>query len=130
MERLAELRKKLLHKKLDALLVTKPVNRNYLSGFTGSTAFLVVTLRSALFVTDSRYTEQAKKEINGEFKLVEIKSTKEYLSLIHISEPTRLGMISYAVFCLKKKTSQGDFRLMSFTAGRCSTPLIPQRPVT
>src|SRR5450756_2580399 len=25
------------------------------------------------------------------------------LSLIHISEPTRLGMISYAVFCLKKK---------------------------
>src|SRR5450756_267167 len=27
------------------------------------------------------------------------------LSLIHISEPTRLGMISYAVFCLKKKTT-------------------------
>ena len=27
----------------------------------------------------------------------------EGLSLIHISEPTRLGMISYAVFCLKKK---------------------------
>src|SRR5450756_2256737 len=25
------------------------------------------------------------------------------LSLIHVSEPTRLGMISYAVFCLKKK---------------------------
>src|SRR5450759_2210302 len=29
------------------------------------------------------------------------KSTVWYLSLIHISEPTRLGMISYAVFCLK-----------------------------
>ena len=27
----------------------------------------------------------------------------DLLSLIHISEPTRLGMISYAVFCLKKK---------------------------
>src|SRR5450756_1138284 len=27
----------------------------------------------------------------------------DFLSLIHISEPTRLGMISYAVFCLKKK---------------------------
>src|SRR5450759_4563637 len=25
------------------------------------------------------------------------------LSLIHISEPTRLGMISYAVFCLKQR---------------------------
>src|SRR5450756_674591 len=30
----------------------------------------------------------------------------EELSLIHISEPTRLGMISYAVFCLKKKKKQ------------------------
>src|SRR5450759_5313123 len=29
-----------------------------------------------------------------------------HLSLIHISEPTRLGMISYAVFCLKKKKKQ------------------------
>ena len=29
-----------------------------------------------------------------------------YLSLIHISEPTRRTPISYAVFCLKKKTSK------------------------
>src|SRR5450759_4131323 len=29
--------------------------------------------------------------------------TDRTLALIHISEPTRLGMISYAVFCLKKK---------------------------
>ena len=28
------------------------------------------------------------------------------LSLIHISEPTRLRRISYAVFCLKKKKTQ------------------------
>ena len=31
-----------------------------------------------------------------------------WLSLIHISEPTRLGMISYAVFCLKKKKNRRD----------------------
>ena len=30
-------------------------------------------------------------------------SSLEYLSLIHISEPTRPNSISYAVFCLKKK---------------------------
>ena len=82
MERIVKLREILLHKKLDALLVTNPVNRNYLSGFTGSTAFLVVTLRSALFVTDSRYTEQAKKEVGREFELFEIKSTKEYYKTI------------------------------------------------
>ena len=32
------------------------------------------------------------------------------LSLIHISEPTRLGMISYAVFCLKKKNNSKPTR--------------------
>src|SRR5450756_2928868 len=31
------------------------------------------------------------------------------LSLIHISEPTRLGMISYAVFCLKKKKNKTSY---------------------
>src|SRR5450756_2304588 len=44
--------------------------------------------------------------ITGEIVRVGGKSaeTSGYdLSLIHISEPTRLGMISYAVFCLKKK---------------------------
>ena len=30
------------------------------------------------------------------------------LSLIHISEPTRLRCISYAVFCLKKKTEEAE----------------------
>src|SRR5678816_4279896 len=32
-----------------------------------------------------------------------LRTTMEILSLIHISEPTRLLSISYAVFCLKKK---------------------------
>src|SRR5450759_4489163 len=35
-------------------------------------------------------------------KSVEPGQIVQPLSLIHISEPTRLGMISYAVFCLKK----------------------------
>src|SRR5450756_1808426 len=33
-----------------------------------------------------------------------------HLSLIHISEPTRLGMISYAVFCLKKKKKNKNYK--------------------
>src|SRR5450756_2663409 len=38
-----------------------------------------------------------------EEKLIDVVGLYLNLSLIHISEPTRLGMISYAVFCLKKK---------------------------
>ena len=36
-----------------------------------------------------------------------IQCAVKYLSLIHISEPTRLGMISYAVFFLKTKRING-----------------------
>ena len=32
-----------------------------------------------------------------------LEQAEKELSLIHISEPTRLRCISYAVFCLKKK---------------------------
>ena len=32
-----------------------------------------------------------------------------YLSLIHISEPTRQAEISYAVFCLKKKKKKHNY---------------------
>ena len=43
--------------------------------------------------------------------VLKFRDSKKYkdrlaLSLIHISEPTRLGMISYAVFCLKKKNKK------------------------
>src|SRR5678815_2050595 len=37
------------------------------------------------------------------FSLATLNKIDEDLSLIHISEPTRLLSISYAVFCLKKK---------------------------
>eukprot|EP00826_Nyctotherus_ovalis_P047255 TRINITY_DN5415_c0_g1_i2.p1 TRINITY_DN5415_c0_g1~~TRINITY_DN5415_c0_g1_i2.p1 ORF type:complete len:233 (-),score=54.43 TRINITY_DN5415_c0_g1_i2:25-723(-) len=42
-------------------------------------------------------------DMNGLKSLVQVLNQPIRLSLIHISEPTRLGMISYAVFCLKKK---------------------------
>src|SRR5678816_141751 len=42
------------------------------------------------------------EDLHGEFATHFVGPTWE-LSLIHISEPTRLLSISYAVFCLKKK---------------------------
>ena len=63
--------------------------------------------KSALVITDN--VELGRKIRNIE-KLDVVSSEKlnakniaKRLSLIHISEPTRLLSISYAVFCLKKK---------------------------
>src|SRR5665648_1161453 len=46
------------------------------------------------------------RSVGAELKNYATFEIVQSLSLIHISEPTRLGMISYAVFCLKKKKKQ------------------------
>ena len=52
---------------------------------------------------EKRREEKRREEKRREEKRREEKRREE-LSLIHISEPTRRTPISYAVFCLKKKT--------------------------
>ena len=61
-ERLRKLRQKLSELDLDALFVSQPENRRYLSGFTGSAGFLIISQESAILATDSRYVEQASQE--------------------------------------------------------------------
>ncbi len=58
--RLQKLRHGLAEKKIDALLVSQPENRNYLSGFDGSSGWLLITGQKAVMATDFRYIEQAR----------------------------------------------------------------------
>lgn len=54
----------LLHERgLDALLLSSPAHLRYFSGFTGSSGALIVTAKETIFLTDSRYTIQAKEEV-------------------------------------------------------------------
>src|SRR5450756_2621676 len=57
-----------------------------------------VTMRNHQFLKQSGHAASATAHSRTEYSAY---STPN-LSLIHISEPTRLGMISYAVFCLTK----------------------------
>lgn len=47
----------------DAVLVTKPVNIRWLTGFTGSSGMLLVAPTHLLFITDGRYREQAHEQL-------------------------------------------------------------------
>ncbi len=47
---------------IDCLVVMRPENRVYLSGFTGSSGWLAITAEAAYLLTDFRYTEQAGAE--------------------------------------------------------------------
>jgi len=64
-DRLRYLRVELAKRKLDGVLVTNPVNIGYMSGFSGSTAYVLVTGSEALLITDPRYTLRAKEEAPG-----------------------------------------------------------------
>ena len=47
---------------LDALLVTSPTNVRYLSGFGGEAAYLALTPKKVVLVTDARFSDQAAEE--------------------------------------------------------------------
>lgn len=59
------LRRKLTRAGLSGLLVTHLPDLRYLCGFTGSSAALAVTRRSARMFTDGRYTAQAEDEVQA-----------------------------------------------------------------
>jgi len=75
-KRLWKLRTLFAEKGLDALLLSQPENIRYLSGFTGSSGWLLISGQNAILATDFRYLEQAK----GESPAFEIIQTKQDLS--------------------------------------------------
>lgn len=68
--RLANLYDKLHAEEVDALLVTKPANVTYISGFHGDSTALLIGRNFRRLVTDGRYVEQARREVKN-FALVE-----------------------------------------------------------
>ena len=61
--RLRSVRDRLHDLRLDALLVSHLPSIRWLSGFTGSSAFLLVEPGSATLITDFRYRTQASEEV-------------------------------------------------------------------
>lgn len=51
--------------KIDAMLVTHPVDVGYLTGFSGEDSFALLIGSRAVLVTDGRFSEQAAKECPG-----------------------------------------------------------------
>ena len=102
--RLASLRARLAAEHLDALLVTKLANVRYLTGFSGSAALLFVAGDDALFVTDGRYTEQAKEQlaasgVDAEVRIeIGLTAAAQHAALAAVVTPgSRLGLEDHSV---------------------------------
>ena len=61
-KRVEKLRARMDQLGLDAVLVSQPQNRRYLSGFTGSAGHLLITGRETVIATDFRYYEQSAQQ--------------------------------------------------------------------
>jgi len=71
-KRLRKLRMSIAKKGLDAILLSQPENLRYLSGFTGSSGWLLISRQNAILATDFRYVEQAKGE-SPDFEIIQTK---------------------------------------------------------
>jgi Xaa-Pro aminopeptidase len=61
--RRSRLHERLAPRSLDAVLLTRLVNVRYLTGFTGSNGQLLAVPGGGVFLTDSRYEEQSRREV-------------------------------------------------------------------
>jgi len=68
--RVSRVREQLERRGADALIIASDVNRRYVSGFTGTAGYVVVTGSGSYLLTDFRYMTQAPQQAEG-FKVVE-----------------------------------------------------------
>lgn len=73
LDRLIATRVAMAAKGLDAIIITSRTNVFYLSGFTGTSGDLIITLQKAYLLTDFRYIEQAQMQA-PDFETVDIKN--------------------------------------------------------
>ena len=77
-ERLDKLRARFDARGIDALLVSAPENRRYMSGFTGSAGYLLISRKDAVLATDFRYIEQSQQQA-PDFSIERIASSLTWL---------------------------------------------------
>ncbi len=63
--RISQIQKKIKQENLDLVVVSHLDHVRYLTGFTGSAGLLMVGAKSAEFLTDFRYSDQARKQVRG-----------------------------------------------------------------
>ena len=61
-KRVRTIRYRLKKRRIKSLLLTNPANVTYTTGFLGDDSWVLFTGRAVYLLTDSRYTEQAKKQ--------------------------------------------------------------------
>jgi Xaa-Pro aminopeptidase len=91
-KRLKKIREQMEEKGIEALLITRPVNRRYVTGFTGSSGWVVLTMDELVLITDFRYVEQVKVQA-PHARLVELKTETMYTRLKEVCEEAKVSKL-------------------------------------
>ena len=59
-KRIKTIRLLLNKRKIDCLIITKPANVTYTTGFSGDDSWVIITAAKVYLLTDSRFIEQAQ----------------------------------------------------------------------
>jgi Xaa-Pro aminopeptidase len=70
--RVRQLQNKIAQLSVDGLLITDPYNISYLADYKCRDAYLIITKKEAVYITDSRYTQEMKKNLAG-FTILDVK---------------------------------------------------------
>lgn len=90
MNPIQRLRKRMSELDVPAALVSNATNVGWLTGFTGSTAVVLITQNDAVFISDSRYREQAKEQVR-DMELEILQAPRTYPEVI-AEQASRLGI--------------------------------------
>ncbi|GEN45293.1 M24 family metallopeptidase [Alkalibacillus haloalkaliphilus] len=114
MEKIRRLREKLQEHDLDGMLITSGQNRRYMTGFTGTAGVVLLTQEKAIFITDFRYTVQAKDQVEG-YEIVEHKGPiqEEVADQLDELGVKRLGFeknhVTYSTYETYEKALNSEF---------------------
>ncbi|MDV6377843.1 Xaa-Pro peptidase family protein [Sporosarcina sp. GW1-11] len=113
MMKIEKLRKLLEEQQLDALLITNPYNRRYMTDFTGSAGTAIISKNDAVFITDFRYMEQANDQLTG-YRIVQHTGTmiREVANQVKEMKLATLGFekehLSYSQFEMYEKAVEAQ----------------------
>jgi Xaa-Pro aminopeptidase len=94
MSRIDKLRELLSEKKLDAFYITHIPNIRYLSNFSGSSAYIILSRKTNYFISDFRYKDQSHSQVKGFEIAINYNSNEEIVKIFENNNFKRIGFES------------------------------------
>ncbi len=114
MSRIDKIRALLDELQIDAMLVSHIPNIRYLSAFSGSAAWVIVTKNKDYFITDFRYKDQSAAQVKGFEIIINQNITEELKKIVESAGIKKIGfesghVVFSAVEAFKKSFEEAEF---------------------